>query len=398
MKRAEDFRGAFGPAESGFEAAVRDTLEELQAKETRRSCGAMSGRRCLIPVIAAVLILVLGIGIAASGGRWGVLNWLAENHPDGAESTEFPFTEETEEPFLAQVDSDLVTITVREARSDGYGLYLSVAFTPKEKDALALNWSIDPYQTGPEAIGFTPDKEYQTLGKWAHDHGYNRLLRVSIMSMPEHPEGTDWFDENGEYIYDRTESGPDFDSYVNNTMVVEEDGTSLVMAAGGCLDGREEYRVSWTAAPYAENSGQLDGSLWRQGTITVRIPESAYTGGAAVRAEYTGSIPSLSEPGKTVPVTVQLIRTELNDYYRIECEDPARSGQAPVLYLADGEGHAGDRFAYSKIYLYSAQDRDGKLVFTSGCSLPEELPDRLCIVWYDGARRQETTVVEKTDR
>ena len=30
MKRAEDFRDAFGPAESGFEAAVRDTLEELQ--------------------------------------------------------------------------------------------------------------------------------------------------------------------------------------------------------------------------------------------------------------------------------------------------------------------------------------------------------------------------------
>ena len=394
MKRAEDFRDAFGPAESGFEAAVRDTLEELQAKETRRA--AVRGRRFLVPVIAAVLIMILGIGIAATG-RWGVLNWLAENRPEGAESTELPFAEETAEPFLAQADSDLVTITVREAKTDGYGIYLSVAFTPKEKDTLALNWSIDPYSTGPEDVGFTPDDRYQTLGKWADSHGY-RLLRVAVMSMPEEPEGTVRYDENGEYIYDRTNSGPDFDSYVNNTMVVEEDGTSLVMAAGGCLDGREEYTLGWTAAPFMAHSCEPDLSAWRQGKIRVRIPKSENSGEAVVLAEYTGSISSLNDPEKTVPVTVRLIRTGLNDYYRVECEDPARSGQAPALYLADGQGKAEDRFAWSRIYLYSAQKRDGKLVFTSSCSLPEELPDRLCVVWYDGARRQETTVVEKTDR
>ena len=139
MKRAEDFRGAFGPAESGFEAAVRDTLEELQVKETRRA--AVRGRRFLVPVIAAVLIMILGIGIAATG-RWGVLNWLAENRPEGAESTELPFGEETAEPFLAQADTDLVTITVREAKTDGYGIYLSVAFTPKDLTAPGRRTSV----------------------------------------------------------------------------------------------------------------------------------------------------------------------------------------------------------------------------------------------------------------
>ena len=34
MKRVEDFREAFGPAERGFEAAVRDTLEEIFLKNT----------------------------------------------------------------------------------------------------------------------------------------------------------------------------------------------------------------------------------------------------------------------------------------------------------------------------------------------------------------------------
>ena len=33
MKKAEDFRKAFGEADSGFENAVNDTLRELQARE-----------------------------------------------------------------------------------------------------------------------------------------------------------------------------------------------------------------------------------------------------------------------------------------------------------------------------------------------------------------------------
>ena len=172
MKRAEDFREAFGPAERGFEAAVRDTLEEMQAKENHH--GAFRGRRFLVPVIAALLIMILGIGIAATG-RWGVLNWLAENRPEGADSTELPFAEETAEPFLAQADTDLVTITVREAKTDGYGIYLSVAFTPKEKDTLALNWSVNPSQSGPEAVGFTPDElQKATDGIW-----------VDVCKLPE---------------------------------------------------------------------------------------------------------------------------------------------------------------------------------------------------------------------
>ena len=62
MKRAEDFRSAFGPADSAFENAVSHTLQELRLQEERRP--AFRRPRVLVPVIAALLVLMLGIGIA----------------------------------------------------------------------------------------------------------------------------------------------------------------------------------------------------------------------------------------------------------------------------------------------------------------------------------------------
>ena len=36
MKRAEDFREAFGPVDSGFNMVVNKTIEELKTKEQKR--------------------------------------------------------------------------------------------------------------------------------------------------------------------------------------------------------------------------------------------------------------------------------------------------------------------------------------------------------------------------
>ena len=134
MKSAEDFRNAFGSADVRFELAVQNTLEDLQRQEEKTEQGWK--RRYLFPAIAAIMIMMLGIGIAASNGRWGVLNWLSENR---GESTGQQTVSETAEPFMAPIDMEYATITVREAQNDGYGMYLSVAFTPKEKGVLDKN-------------------------------------------------------------------------------------------------------------------------------------------------------------------------------------------------------------------------------------------------------------------
>ena len=401
MKKAEDFRGAFGAADSGFEAVVHNTLKELRAREAQSRPAA--GRRVLVPAVVLALVLLLGIGIAASGGRWGVLDWLAENRPEIV-ATARPVTDETAEPFLQPVESDLVTVTVREARSDGFGVYLSVAFKPEREDALALNWSVDPFKASAESFGFTPDHPGQTVARWAAAHGYSQLIRVALVSIPEKsPEKEDLYEG---YLFDRIESGPEFDSYMNDRMIVEEDGSTLVMASGGFLEGREEYKLTWTAVPWKmdENGApvgrtqdeRLDMMSWVQQDIMFRLPKEGLEE-ATVLARYEGSLPSAEDPEKADPVTVQLIRTSLNDYYRIECVDLSRIDQSPVLYLLDENGKAADRFADSDIHVYAGQAPEGRYILTSGCRLPEELPDRLAIVWYRESWKKSTTPVIRTE-
>lgn len=399
MKSAEDFRNAFGPADAGFELAVYNTLENLQRQNEKTERGWK--HRYLLPTIAAIIILLLGIGIAASNGRWGVLNWLSENR---GESAGQQTVSETAEPFMAPIDMEYATITVREAQNDGYGIYLSVAFTPKKKGVLAFNWSINPFMDGPEIMGFTPDQKGQTLAEWAVRHGYHQLIRIVLGSMPEPSipqnlktveEITAYLDEmgvpyrktgDGGIIHDQVSRGPAFDSYINNRTFAEEDGTTLIMVAGNCILGQNEYSLCWSAVPCLMNDdGTWDTSEpewktddWRQGTIDLTVPVNIQSD-PVLLIQYTGETSLSGHPGETVPVTVQLVGTELNDYIRIECADPRRSFQTPWLYLEDEV----TSFADSGIFSCAVQKSEGKLIFTADCRIPDELPERLIIRWFD---------------
>lgn len=425
MKKAEDFRKAFGEADSRFEAAVNDTLRELAAREEKPR--TVSRRRFLVPVIAAAMVMILGIAIAASNGSFGLLDWLAENR---SEETGYGTADETAAPFMGPVETEFATITVREARSDGYGVYLAVAFTPKEKDVLAFNWSVDPNTDGPETMGIEPDRPGQTLAEWAAGHGYRQLMRVSVISMgnrqapPEdirtNEEYAAWMDEQGisyrktgtgGLMVDPLYSGPDFDSMVNDKSLLEEDGSTLVMAAGICLAGQDEYEVDWTACPAKMNKyGRIETGMagmhsyenWSQGRLPIRIPAETDSG-PEILAEYEGTISSLENPEERLPFTVQFIRTELNDYYRIRCTELARSFWGPTL-VKDPEDPktSGSEwaFAQSDIYSYAVQEVDGALVFTHGCRFPEALPDRIRVHWYnpEAYALSEDSVAERTDR
>jgi hypothetical protein len=57
MKKAEDFRKAFGPVTPGFELAAKETIRELRAKETqkkRRTAG--DWLRYRRPVLAMAIV------------------------------------------------------------------------------------------------------------------------------------------------------------------------------------------------------------------------------------------------------------------------------------------------------------------------------------------------------
>ena len=415
MKRAEDFREAFGPADAGFEDAVQHTLNRIMLDERKPRHGVL--RRFLVPVLAAVLVLGLGIGIATAPDHWGITNWLSENRQHKSRFSEEP-VQPTAEPFMAPIDTEYAAITVREVQSDGYGIYLSVAFRPKSDDVLIYDWSINPFRDSPEKIGIEPDSESQTINEWARARGYSSLVRAMLVSaecspeaMPREKWGTDesmieYLDEQGKkakissgggITLDGVAVGPGFNSLIANTSFLEEDNTTVIMLAGGCIDSLEEYRIYWNLIPWhflsglenpegaspEETEAFLKETGQQEGYFSVRFPDTVHHD-TVILAEYAGTTGSKASPGEEIPVTLQLIRTGLNDYYRIRCADPERSFSNPLIEWEPAAWKDNKiRFGDTGIIVRSVQENDGMLTFTAGTRFTEEeFPDKLVIVWF----------------
>ena len=70
MKRAEDFREAFGPVDSGFNMVVNKTIEELKTKEQKkRPLTAVYPIRFRLAAAAAALVVLIGAGILGITSR-----------------------------------------------------------------------------------------------------------------------------------------------------------------------------------------------------------------------------------------------------------------------------------------------------------------------------------------
>ena len=89
MKKAEDFRKAFGPADAGFRTVMQKTIEGLKAEEEKKKT-AWDLRRFRMPALAAALALVVLIGVAAGGGLRGLINRPDEILPGGSFYTAQP--------------------------------------------------------------------------------------------------------------------------------------------------------------------------------------------------------------------------------------------------------------------------------------------------------------------
>ena len=76
MKKAEDFRQAFGPVDSGFNTVFHKTIEQLQAGEQKKEkkLTALYPVRFRMAAAAAALVLLAGAGIYAATGRRGAVD------------------------------------------------------------------------------------------------------------------------------------------------------------------------------------------------------------------------------------------------------------------------------------------------------------------------------------
>ena len=184
--------------------------------------------------IAAIIMIIVTTTVVLAETQWGVLNWIF----DSSTSPTAPI--ETVAPtVLENTGPEGVTVYPMEAVSDGYGLYLSVVCTPKDKSTLLLNAAFDPNQDFASDIGVDPAYDGQTIAEWAKTQGYSSISSIHLFS-------------NAYSVKLET-----FDSSVSATMRLLDDGSSLIMLAGSCLEGDDTYELSYEVIPYIASKGEL---------------------------------------------------------------------------------------------------------------------------------------------
>lgn len=82
MKKAEDFRNAFGPVEKGFENAAHDTMDKLLRQE--RDPSYHKALRFRTPAVALALMAIICVGVMALSGHLGVMSNPDDNHLQSA--------------------------------------------------------------------------------------------------------------------------------------------------------------------------------------------------------------------------------------------------------------------------------------------------------------------------
>lgn len=118
MKKAEDFRKAFGPVTPGFESAAKETIRELRAKETqkkRRTAG--DWLRYRRPVLAMAMALVLFIGFLAVNDTLNL-----SGHTDEIRTGKAQYTVQPIETALAQGIEEGEGEGEGEGPADGAGI------------------------------------------------------------------------------------------------------------------------------------------------------------------------------------------------------------------------------------------------------------------------------------
>lgn len=387
-------------------------------------------------ILVGIMASAMATGIAINGKPWGVLNWIFEAQPNNAAVTAtqsiYPDSEqvlqeataspsETEAIIPMEVaaistescELDFATLSIREAVTDGYGIYLSIAAVPSNPDILLLDWSINPFESSPEIIGQVSDFPNQTLAEWAVNHQYKQLIRLSIGSPLPEPYTHGRLVSSEEYdpdpaiadkqtvqsdgwSYNMVSNGSGFDSYINRQMVLEEDGTSLIMIAGG-FTNQKEYEIACFLMPWRTtedgkedpvdyNSPGLDPQEpiydmenRERGMLSFAFPDNP-TVSSTVLAEYNGEIPLLSNPELNGHIHIKFVRTQLNDYCLAEYSDPDRVYEHLLIYENETPGSF---ISYSKLYVSCYQLKGDTISFLRSCIVPDEFPETIFLQWVD---------------
>lgn len=170
MKTGEDFRREFPEMEPQFEMAAQRALRGLQdEKEDRR----MKLRPLL--VIAVVLVLLMGVSVAATWERWSLNDFIPTGRITATEE-EWRAMIADFEPVTAE--TSVAEVTVREALFDGYALYIVADVRPKGNSGFFVPEGCDMDAPAYKTASALPKD--MTLREYIAGQGYIRTFEVSL--------------------------------------------------------------------------------------------------------------------------------------------------------------------------------------------------------------------------
>lgn len=287
MKTGKDFREAFPPMDEGFRRAVLHALDET-GKERM-----MVKRKIRVSVvIAAVIVLLAAVALAATGGQWGIMDFMnRKDHFWGnyrqTNGNAARIVETTENPV--SVTDGVAVYTVEQSACDGVYIYLTVRARPVKENVLLLGGTALP-EFGASVLNREGLGDDLTIAAYAER------------------EGLDIF-----FIY--CQGAKCFD------MTLNEDGSStLVMYSEvSSVDDSNYPTVQLCATPISIEpfSSEWDAYLMRYMTrldYTVSRREVTEKYISTDRSDFDGLFPTAC--------TVDVLRTEFTNYAVIRWPDP----------------------------------------------------------------------------
>lgn len=344
LKKALDRRLSMTQWTAGDTSSVLSAIRKKEPEMKKHLPAAL---------IAAMVFLILTAATVLAESRWGVLDWLLSS----PSQPETPI--ETVSPtVLAEKGLEKVSVRPVEAASDGFGLYLSVECRPQEENALLLNASLDPNSNFAQEIGIHSAPAGQTIAAWAKEQGFTSLYSIHIFS--------DFYSASAS----RLET---FDSRVSAAMRFQDGGSSLVMLAGGCLEGRP-YELSYTLIPYvAGDTGWVlsgSSSTHETGTIRFSVPD-APAQNIQTLASYR---PADGVDGSPIQIQrVDLLQSPLASYFAVTYtlqDGAAQAALSPIFSPAMPTDGAG-AFSWPDLYMQGRSESllpDGALAYTYFCT------------------------------
>ncbi len=359
------------------EINTENVLQKIREEEH------LANKRIPTALTAAIILLLILAVTALAESKWGLMQWFSGNDTTEAISTAKP-------EIVQQAECPQVTFQLTEAASDGYGLYIDVLCIPKEPQILLLNASVDPNETTVGEIGIDSDDSQKTVGIWAAENGYTSLYRVLLYSGH-------WLNyENLEH------SNPaSFDSSVNSTMHINDNGSCNILISGSDIGPYHEYELSCWCIPYtrsANNTWEVEPAQPDQyTTLRFTVPEEKRQQSRIVASYYPSE--ELTDGYLKIERT-DIVSSDLSTYvvtkYTLteKGRENANCFNPPIFYLSQPESLAADHLIKGQAMHGRAEisiDNHITYQYYYSCTLPEELPGTICISAFSSAREVTET-------